>query len=392
MDNEQFEKKIDWLENERRKADQNASQLERRIVLLEEALSSNQELANSYKREMSRVNTAAERIASFSKEIRSSKTELEVEIRSNEERGQKRQSDFEIKQFVEQQKLSKAVELLRKDLSQIEGLRSELKAREVGESHLGSRIDELTRSLDEISKNEEQRLKLSASLDESRKQDDKRIAEIEGEISTVVDLSEKTKASSEKLADDHRRVRNQLEDVTKKVEKNQEALDEKTKQLAAEQVSRDHIWSEWESRFKTIEQQSDELAARLKDIETIDLAVKRAQSSFDELVEKINRRVNELTEVQRLGEQRFRQEWSTFQADAQKRWSGFNLGQEESQKEANRQRERLTEQVTHLEDNLQDLRDITKHLSEQTESFLQNLTEAVQDSLAEGERFFNSTR
>jgi len=391
MDNDQFEKKIDWLENERRRADQYASQLERRVVLLEEALSSNQELANSYKREMSRVNTAAERIASFSKEIRSSKTELEVEIRSNEERGQKRQSDFEIKQFVEQQRLSKAIELLRKDLSQIEGLRSEVKAREAEEAHLGIRIDELASGLDEINNNEEQRLKLSASLDESRKKDDKRISEVEGEISAVVDLSEKTKASTENLADDHRRVRNQLEDVNKKVEKYQEALEEKTKQLASEQVKRNHIWSEWENRFNTVERQSDELAARLKDIETIDLTVKRAQSSFDDLVEKINRRVNELTEVQRLGEQRFRQEWSTFQADAQKRWSGFTLGQEESQKEAIRQRERLTEQVAHLEDNLQDLRDITQHLSDQTERFLQNLTETVQDSIAEGERFFNSS-
>ena len=85
MDNEQFEKKIDWLESERRTADQNISELERRMVLLEEALSSNQELANSYKREMSRLNTAAESISNFSKEIRTNKSELEVEIRSNDE-------------------------------------------------------------------------------------------------------------------------------------------------------------------------------------------------------------------------------------------------------------------------------------------------------------------
>jgi len=389
MDNEQFEKKIDWLENERRAADQNISELERRIVLLEEALSSNQELANSYKREMSRLNTAAESIASFSKEIRTNKSELEVEIRSNDEQVEKRQSDFEIRQFGEQQKLKKALEVLRKDLGEIEGLRSDVKARQVGETH---RIDELARGLAEISKNEEQREKLANSLEGSRKKDDKRISEMEGEISAVVDLSERTVARSEKIADDQRRVQNRFEDLATQVNKDNKAREEKSKQLASDQLNREHMWSDWETRFVTIEKQSEEIAIRLKDIETIDLAVKRAQSSFDDLVEKINRRVNELTEVQRLGEQRLRQEWSTFQADAQKRWSGYTLGQEESQKKANRQSERLSDQVTQLENNLQDLRDITQHFSEQTERLLQTLAEAAQDSLAEGERFFNSTR
>jgi len=392
MDNEQFENRIDWLDSERRKADQNASQLERRIALLEEALSSSQEIANAYKREMSRLNTAAERIAGFSKEIRTNKSEIEGTVHSNEEINKERQRDFENRILGEQQKLSKATESIRKELSQIGSLRSEFKAREVGEASLSERIDKLARDLVDISKNEKQRQKLSSSLEDSRKIDDRRISEIQGEISAVVDLSEKTMGRAEKLADDQRRVQNKFEDLASQVAKDHEVQQEKGKQLATDQLNRENVWSDWETRFTTIEKQSEEIAARLKDIETIDLAVKRAQSSFDDLVEKINRRVNELTEVQRLGEQRLRQEWSTFQADAQKRWSGFTLGQEESQKKANRQREKLTEQVTKLEDRLQDLQDVTQHLSEQTERFLQNLTENVQDSLAEGERFFNSTR
>ena len=187
-------------------------------------------------------------------------------------------------------------------------------------------------------------------------------------------------------------MQNKVEDATSKADKNQEILQEKNNKMAADQASRERVWADWEERFKTIDQQSNELAARLKDIETIELTVKRAQSSFNDLVEKINRRVNELTEVQRLGEQRFRQEWSTFQADAQKRWSGFTLGQEESQKEAKRKQESLSARVAQLEDGMQDLQDISRHLSEQTDGLLQNLVQVVQDSLAEGERYLSSTR
>lgn len=392
MENEQFEKRVDWLDSERRKADQTITQLEKRVALLEEALANNQALTNAYKREMSRLNTTADRIAEFSREIRTNKSEIETEVHSNAEESKKHQREFENRLQVEQRKVGKTIESLRKDLGEIDALRSEARARQAGEARLGERIEELNRSLETVNKNEVERQELAASLEYARKKDDRRISEMQGEVSATVGLSEKTLARVEKIADDQRRVQNKFEDLASQVKKNHEAQQEKSKQMAADQLSRERVWSDWETRFETIERQSEEIAVRLKDIETIDLAVKRAQSSFDDLVEKINRRVNELTEVQRLGEQRFRQEWSTFQADSQKRWSGFKLGQEESQRQAARQRDKLTEQATQLEDSLQDVRDITQHLSEQTERYLQNLMESVQDSLAERERFFNSTR
>lgn len=392
MENEQFEKRVDWLDSERRKADQTITQLEKRVALLEEALASNQELTNAYKREMSRLNTTADRIAEFSREIRTNKSEIETEVHSNAEESKKHQREFENRLQVEQRKVGETIESLRKDLGEIDALRSEVRARQAGEARLGERIEELNRSLETVNKNEVERQELAASLEDARKKDDRRISEMQGEVSATVGLSEKTLARVEKIADDQRRVQNKFEDLASQVKKNHEAQQEKSKQMAADQLSRERVWSDWETRFETIERQSEEIAVRLKDIEIIDLAVKRARSSFDDLVEKINRRVNELTEVQRLGEQRFRQEWSTFQADSQKRWSGFKLGQEESQRQAARQRDKLTEQATQLEDSLQDVRDITQHLSEQTERYLQNLMESVQDSLAERERFFNSTR
>jgi undecaprenyl pyrophosphate synthase len=132
------------------------------------------------------------------------------------------------------------------------------------------------------------------------------------------------------------------------------------------------------------------VAVGLKEFESTELALKRAQRAFDELVEKINRRVNELSEIQRLGDQRFRQEWSTFQADAQKRWSNFTLTHEEQQREGTRQQEKLTGQMAQLEDGLREVQDTLQHLSEQTERNLQNVLEMARDSLAEHERFLSS--
>jgi chromosome segregation ATPase len=392
MEDQQFEKRVEWLDGERRKADEIIAQQGKRIALLEEALTSNQELANSFKREMSRLNSLSEKVSDFSKEIRANKNEVENSTASIENNSKERQKNFELRFLTDQQKTAKDIDALRKDLNQISELRTEVRANAMEEVHLSEQINKVARDMDDLNKGEEQRQKFTRSLEETRKKDDKRISEMVGEVSVAVDLSEKTFSRVEKLSEDQRRLQNKFEDLASKVDNNQKILQEKNKEMAADQVVRERIWADWEERFKTIDQQSDELATRLKDIETIELTVKRAQSSFNELIEKINRRVNELTEVQRLGEQRFRQEWSTFQADAQKRWSGFTLGQEESQKESKRQQERLSARVAQFEDGLQDLQDMSRHLSEQSDGLLQNLVQVVQDSLADGERYMNSTR
>ncbi len=98
---------------------------------------------------------------------------------------------------------------------------------------------------------------------------------------------------------------------------------------------------------------------------------------MDELAQKVDRRINEITEIQRLSEERFRQEWVTFKADDQKRWTNYTLTLEEQRNEATRQYEKLGERVTLLEDNTQEIQDVLHQINEQTEKRLQSLLSIV---------------
>jgi hypothetical protein len=54
---------------------------------------------------------------------------------------------------------------------------------------------------------------------------------------------------------------------------------------------------------------------------------------LDDINIRFDRRINELTEMHRLTEERFRQEWISFKTDDQKRWTNYLLTQEEQQQE-----------------------------------------------------------
>jgi hypothetical protein len=94
--------------------------------------------------------------------------------------------------------------------------------------------------------------------------------------------------------------------------------------------------------------------------------------------------------MQRLGEERFRQEWTTFKSDDQKRWVNYTLTQEEQVKENIRRFERLTERTTTLEEIHQDLQDTVQHSNEQIESLMQNLLGVFREWLTTNERFADS--
>ena len=99
-----------------------------------------------------------------------------------------------------------------------------------------------------------------------------------------------------------------------------------------------------------------------------------------------------MTEIQRLSEERFRQEWVTFKADDQKRWTNYALTQEEQRDEANRQYEKLAERVTQIEDNNLVVQDLLQQMNELTEKRLQVLLATVSEWVSSFERSIGRVR
>jgi predicted negative regulator of RcsB-dependent stress response len=99
-----------------------------------------------------------------------------------------------------------------------------------------------------------------------------------------------------------------------------------------------------------------------------------------------------MAEIQRLSEERFRQEWVAFKADDQKRWTNYTLTQEEQRGEVSRQYEKLTDRVTQLEDSLQEIQDLLRQMNEQTEKRLQSLLAVAHEWVSAYERSTGRTR
>jgi len=57
--------------------------------------------------------------------------------------------------------------------------------------------------------------------------------------------------------------------------------------------------------------------------------MKHIIDDFQRIGDRLERRINEVAEMQRLSEERFRQEWNDWRTDDQKRWKQFTLSNDE---------------------------------------------------------------
>ncbi len=386
MNEKQLEKKIEWLEAAKRESDKQLKALAKSISKIESSESELQSTMKALAKDLALAKKDSEKIKDLPLRIREDKIETNKKLIEIEREAKRSTADLK-KVFVESQRnLEKEMLNSREELGKIVALQSQLKEQANRDSGQDARIANFEEELKVISAAETARQELAVALEENRKSDDKRISEATGIIDAVYQKMETSQErggqvenAQKKLTRDFQRL---IEDQLKSSNKQSEFI----QKISSEQMEKNRAWKEWEKSFSTVVTQSAEVRKRLDEIETLDIAINRAQKTFDLLVEKINRRVNELTEIQRLGEQRFRKEWSTFQADTQKKWTSQTLNRQELSQEAKRQRESLAKQIAAVELRFSDTNEQLDRIEEKTAQFLQSLFETVRDSLSENER------
>jgi mevalonate kinase len=90
--------------------------------------------------------------------------------------------------------------------------------------------------------------------------------------------------------------------------------------------------------------------------------------------------------MQRLAEDRLRQEWVTFKADDQKRWTGYTLSQDEGSKDVRRAVEKIDERIGTIEEGAQTMNDQMHQTADATEKQLQELMNVAHEWLSAYER------
>jgi DNA repair exonuclease SbcCD ATPase subunit len=386
MELQQLEKRIEWLDDERRKDKNTIVQLRDRIIALEgnykAVVQENKELQS----EVTRLQAVTGRMDRIDDAISQNRVEFKQWI--NEQKARIGEQEEELKTLFRQE-LSGLEEVLTKTrtaIKDIPPLKEKLQAREQAENRISEAVGELAQTVDEIRVSLDDQDHSYRVIEDAQNRDSQRLTDLQGEITALRKRSDEYRGRFDVLDAEIRRTEarlNELLSVERERSENQKAFFEK--QSAAE-TEREKTWKQWVNRFDAIEEQAAEIERYINSLRDTHLDVKRTQEMAEELHQKVERRINELTEMYRLSEERFRQEWNTFKADDQKRWTNYMLSHDEQQSEVNRRLERHAERLTLFEDNVQEIQDFLQEVNEVTWKRLHEVLEAFRDWTSDQER------
>lgn len=392
MENDQLQKQVEWLDKERREDKNTISELKKQVASLIDGLEKNDVYVKELNTEISRLSVAVEKVENFETTLGQINNNIKKDLDDLETKRIKRENDAEKKHAREIDQIYSTLQVYKSGLDEIEDLKKSVASVEKEDQRLNEALQQIKESVEEIRKAEEKHLRIADSMQERERREVKRMADLQKEAAGFNKRSQEIIAKFELIQADHKKFEIRLNEILSAESERQADQADLREALSRHQTDRERQWAEWENRFVTIEGQSTELSDHLKNLSEVERAVEKAKGSFDEISEQINRRINEITEMQRLGEERFRQDIATFKADDQKRWTNYGLTQEEMLKETNRRMGKISDQNQKLADTVQDLQDILQHMTDQTEKRLHTLIENLRDWAADDDRFLSGQR
>lgn len=386
MDNEQVLKKLDWLDDERREDKTKLSALGERLAALEDNIPPIRKDIKELESGITRLSALVSRIDQFDEAILQNRIEAKQAVDDLEKQVSKREENTEKVRRTELRAIEESIADLRDEISAIAELRKGIQASAEEDVRLGRAIDEVKARLEAVRRSDEEYIRSNRILEDGRRQDAKRITDLQGEVSALRKHVDDHRGRMDLTSNALRKIETRINELSTVEEERREVQEKFIENQTMAQVERDRTWKDWQHRFETIERQTADIETNLGALDATHRDVKRAQGSLEELSKLVERRIGEMAEIQRLTEERFRQEWVTFKADDQKRWTNYTLTQEEQRNEIGRQQDKLVDRVTQIEDLVQELQDVLQQVNEQTDKRLGSLLALVNEWVTTFER------
>jgi chromosome segregation ATPase len=387
MEFEQLVKRLEWLDEEHRKTRASIITLEERMTALESRIDAVAQQVKPLPKQIADIATTASRLDQFDAIFKKQRDDMNKAIDEIEKRHVTREKELTTRHQKDFEPILKVLSELRQTMdSEFPPIKRDLKVRVLEENRLRQEIQELKPPIEAAKRAAEEATIVQHAFDESRKQEAKRVADLQGEIAALRKRIEEAKAKADLNADSWRNMDIRIKELLNSEAERKAAQNTFIDQQSLAHLDRERMYKEWKQRFDSITLHTQTFDTQVQALEEMLRSAKRAQESYNELNVKLERRISEVTEMQRLSEDRLRQEWVTFKADDQKRWIGYSLSQNEGTKDLNRALQRLEERIPPLDEAIQVLQDQLHQTADATEQQLQELMNVAHEWLSAYER------
>ncbi|GAB1471928.1 hypothetical protein MASR2M66_28060 [Chloroflexota bacterium] len=385
MEFEQIIKRLDFLDKQQRETRDTLAGLKDSVASFDTTVNAVSKQIKTLSKQVSEIIPAAKRVDQFETLITKQRTEILKLIEDKEKTRLKTEKEADKWVTNEIIELQKVLEQVKNSVDTTE-LKKQIKERADENTRTTNLMAELRLTIEEVKRSNEDVRHTVQANEEVRKNDLKRIADVQGELTSLRKRTDEAREKSTINADTLKNIENRITDLL--------ASEMERKQLQAvfldqqriAQGDRERAFKDWQEKFSIFQKEAAGVETQVQKLDEALRNAKKAQEAYLDLNTRLERRINEVTEMQRLAEERLRQEWISYKADDQKRWTGYNLSSEESFREIRKDVGKYESSISALNEISQVLQDQLHQTTDASEKQLQEMMNVVHEWMSSYQR------
>src|SRR5689334_7492473 len=213
MELEELVKRLDWLEKERRKDKSALADLQEKLSGYEGGFNTIQARVKEFSDDLSRFSSAAGRLEQFDTLVAQHRAEISKTIEDMDKRRTKHERDVDARRRHEQEGLNKSLNDMRATVDSLLELRKAVQARVDEDARLARSIAEFDKKLEDSTRSNEDIRRSMRTADDGRKNDAKRLADLQGELASVRKRADEAREKADLNGDGLRLLDGRLNEV-----------------------------------------------------------------------------------------------------------------------------------------------------------------------------------
>ena len=166
-----------------------------------------------------------------------------------EKKFQKREQEIIQQHQKDIEPFHKEIDELKQALKDIPPLQRDLKARVKEDERLYAEINTLKPSIDEAVRAVEESIRSQRAFEETRKQDIKRVADLQGELVAIRARIEEARSKADLTADSFKNIDNRINEILVSEAERKSAQNAFIEKQTIAQIDRERSFKDWEERY-----------------------------------------------------------------------------------------------------------------------------------------------
>ncbi len=366
-------RRLEFLEEDHRKSKASISVLQEQVKGISADLYLLTQQLRDLQRQISPLLSLPARLEQLENGIQRQREELQHMISDMAQKAEQKFQEAMHFPLPELEALHKEIEAVRAAKVDIPTFEEKLKARIDEAVRLRDLIDELRGKISQLAQTQDELRAIPQVWEEARRRDLNQISTLQGEVASLRKRLDDHQQKLDLQNDTFRILNQRVNEVMALEAERQQRFEASMQKLQVIDVDFQRYQKKFIEFEENMREQMSELDARRIQIEDSLRSMQRAESTFNELQQRLERRTGEIAEMQRLSEERLRQEWVAFRSEEQKRWTSFNLMQEQALSEIRKVLENVGHNQQELSDKMETMQEQLRQIGEINQEQLQQL-------------------